>query len=564
MIDLGRGVVPSRRAIPRVSSSSIGRGRSSASTQSLSQRVRSTSTASELDQARRRLSASRTKGATSSSRPGAPSKDTRTISPKDVADRYSSVSKGRPAAPSRSVSGRPVRSVSDRSASDRSVADRISSARSDKAASNASRIADMRRSAAARSASARTTAARVKNARADESRSVRIRNARVKSAAQDEKTRSNNARIDTARQDFANRVAAARRKGAGAPGVSVKGRSLSGGRSPIQAIGAKGRGQYGAGYGFNGYRPDPYYNRSFWNHWGGRYSNGWCSWFWSPFYLTGLVWQNHSYYGGGYSNGYNGRFNNTIWLGPFLPSTSSVIVYDDPEPEIIYVEVPAEQEAIDESVEGASVEGEALVEAAPPQAFPRESTDPGLQRELNRAAAYYLTQGDRAFREARFGDAAHFYAKAVEFSSDSGILYLVLSDALFATGDYRYAAYALRQAFDREPSLASNLVDKRDFYSEPALFDSQLSTLESYVEDHVLDMDARLVLSANYLFAGRPDLCLSLLENPFSEELRGTAEGLLLQQSAGSIMFGEDSGGALSDPAAGSPATGATENGREN
>ena len=170
---------------------------------------------------------------------------------------------------------------------------------------------------------------------------------------------------------------------------------------PIQAGPRSGRGLNGGfngGYGYGGY-VDPYYNNCFWNYWGGHYSNGWCSWFWSPFYATGLCWQNYWLYGGNWG-GYYGwnssryRFNNSyIWLGPFLPATASFIVYDDPEPQIIYVEVPAAQ--------GEVVVQQGVVDATVPTqaALPLEGTDPGLQRELNRAAAYYLTQGDRAFRE---------------------------------------------------------------------------------------------------------------------------------------------------------------------
>lgn len=83
-------------------------------------------------------------------------------------------------------------------------------------------------------------------------------------------------------------------------------------------------------------------------------------------------------------------------------------------------------------------------------------------------------------------------------------------------------------------------MDKREFYAEPEQFDSQLATLERYVEDHVLDMDARLVLAANYLFGGRPDAAWSLLENPFSEELSTTNEGKLIKLSAERVMFGEE------------------------
>ncbi|QDV06235.1 hypothetical protein Poly30_17420 [Planctomycetes bacterium Poly30] len=526
------------------------------SARSLSQRVRSTSSAAELDQARRRITAARTKAA-EAGRPGAPANSSRPITPRDVADRYDSQKGGGPAGrpagnPADPTVGRPVRDSKESSGDVRGLSDQRGNlsrpSGSDQAASNAARIEAVRRDAAARSAAARTQAAREKAANA--SRDVRITNARIKQSAQDAKAASNNARIETARQQYANRVAAARRKSAVGAVGSTDGRggrgnpSVIGNGRPIQAGNQAARGWNGGfngGYGYGGY-VDPYYNSCFWNYWGGNYSNGWCSFFWSPFYVTGLCWQNYWLYGGNWG-GYYGwtplryRRNNCIWLGPFLPASTSFIVYDDPEPEIIYIEVPAEEQPV---VGEVVVQPEYVEAAVPSTALPPEATDPGLQRELNRAAAYYLTQGDRAFREARFGDAAHFYAKAVEFSSDSGILYLVLSDALFATGDYRYAAYALRQAFDREPDLARNLVDKREFYADPAQFDRQLATLERYVEDHVLDMDARLVLSANYLFGGRPDAAWSLLENPFSEELRNTNEGKLIQSSAHRIMFGEE------------------------
>lgn len=510
------------------------------SKRSLSQRIRSTSTAAELEQARRRLTGGRTQ-ATPGTRSKTPSSSptSRPIRPKDVADRYDSRGSVRPKSSVRGADGRASDGPSlssKRGITSRPV--RNASDRSNQSTSNAARIENVRRNAAARSAAARTESARVKNAQADESRNVRIKNARVKAAATDTKARSNRARIDSARQSYTNRIAAARRKAAG---VSANGRPI-GGRSPIQAVGATGRGNYGVGAGFQGSYGvgfDPYYNSCFWNYWGGSFGYGWGSLFCSPFYASGLCFQNFGLGGfnRGFNRGFNGRYNNCIWLGPFIPAYNSFIIYDDPEPEIVYVEVPAQEETF---IEGEAVVDEAPLKEAKAAAFPQEGTDQGLQRELNRAASYYLTQGDRAFRESRFGDAAHFYAKAVEFSSDSGILYLVLSDALFATGDYRYAAYALRQAFEKEPSLAQNLVDKRDFYSDPALFERQLTTLEAYVEDHVLDMDARLVLAANYLFGGRPDLCLSLMESPFSEGLRGTPEGILLQQSATNVMFGDE------------------------
>lgn len=133
---------------------------------------------------------------------------------------------------------------------------------------------------------------------------------------------------------------------------------------------------------------------------------------------------------------------------------------------------------------------------------------------LSIAAQRYLELGDRAFREGRYTDAVQFYAKAVEFAPDQGALYLVLSDALFAAGDYHYGAYAVRRALELDPALVESQVDKHGFYADPGQFDQQLATLEGYLGDHPSDRDARLVLAMNYLFGGRASDAVRTLVSP--------------------------------------------------
>lgn len=327
----------------------------------------------------------------------------------------------------------------------------------------------------------------------------------------------------------------------------------------ITNVGAPANNRWGGAWNSAYNNPYWYYDSCYWNTWGGLWCNNWWGpWCGSGFYFSGFWWNSYWCNGGtwwpsstigfGYRRPWRSRFANLYFFGPFLSASDTFVVYEEEEqdPEVIIVEVP---EGSDVTV----IEGEAEVIAAPrpsPAGMPLapvagelapEATEPSLQRELNRASAYYLTQGDRAFRESRFGDAVHFYAKAVEFAPESGILYLVLSDALFATGDYRYAAHALRQAFDKEPALAANVVDKRDFYAEPSTFEEQIRTLEEFVKDHTLDMDARLVLAANYLFGGRPAEALSLLETPFSQELATSGEGRLLKDAALRILVERES-----------------------
>lgn len=409
-----------------------------------------------------------------------------------------------------------------------------------------SRISAARRDAAARSAAARTAAAREKKASqnaartqaarasaADQATEQRVREAREKAAleastadqtrarveaARRDKAASNDARTQAAREQYSQRVRAAREAAATGGGPAV-----AGGVTTTSI---------GGDWGNDNYSSCGYYDSCYWNTWGSCWSLGWCNWWCGPTYCCGLWWHSYWYAGGAWCYPWN-----FYWYGPFIPS-SYTVVYQDVEPEVIYIEVPA--------VEA----GEAVVPAAAPAFVPPTESDPSIVRELNRATSYYLTQGDRAFREARYGDAAHFYAKALEYSPDSGILYLVLADALFATGDYRYAAFAIRKALELEPELASNVIDKRDFYAVALDFDRQLATLERFVEDHVIDDDARLVLATNYLFGGRPAAAVALFQSPFSENLAKSPTGQLILEAARSAQFGEAGPDAVEAPAA--------------
>jgi tetratricopeptide (TPR) repeat protein len=506
VIDFGEGVAPARRPFPLPSASPTRTSSGAGQGRSLNQRIRGLSSDVDLARVRETTSATpRSRGQLSHS---------------DVLARYRA-SATAAAAP---------RGASPSAGSNDSSAARISAARRQAAAESAAAESAAARTEAARQKQATQNAARTQAARADaadrsdRATEQRVREAREKAAstassddatrarieaARRDKAASNEARTQAARRQYDERVRAARESS-----TQTGGGLVVGGSAPIAANGVA----WGSGSGdcYSG----GYYNNCYWNTWGSCWSLGWCSWWCAPSYCCGLWW--HSYWWGGGSWCYPWNF---YWYGPFIPS-SYTVVYQEPEPEVIYVEVPAAQE------------GEVVVPAAAPAFVAPTQPDAALERELNRATGYYLTQGDRAFREGRYGDAAHFYAKAVEFSPDSGILYLVLADALFATGDYRYAAFAIRKALELEPELASNVIDKRDFYAVSADFDRQLATLERFVDDHVIDDDARLVLAANYLFGGRPAAAVDLFASPFSENLAKSSAGQLIFEAAKLVQFG--------------------------
>lgn len=272
---------------------------------------------------------------------------------------------------------------------------------------------------------------------------------------------------------------------------------------------------------WSGYYDDNYHGGNFYNCFWNNYYPSWCIW-----WLTGCgSWWYPSYgwslsFGTGYGLGlsYNSPYYGSPYYG--YPYTN----YGWP----VY-----ENTTINNYYSGPA-------ESAPIAAAPAAPLVGHASRAVagERAAVEYMALGDRAFIEGRYGDAAHYYAKATTYDPGDGLLYLVLSDALFATGDYHYAADALREALNKLPELASLGLDKRDFYGNPADFESQLQLLEAYQRDHELDEDAQLLLSANYLFSGRAQGALGVLESPFSEESASSEARLLIRAAALGILAG--------------------------
>jgi hypothetical protein len=220
----------------------------------------------------------------------------------------------------------------------------------------------------------------------------------------------------------------------------------------------------------------------------GSYWGSWCWWsyplYWSWYYPC-WWWYSRPYYYYDYA---------------YYPSAPTVVYA---EPQVIYVDSGSSAYA-----------GEPVGEAVAPAATGRVAPPPAAEPSpLSIAAQRYLELGDRAFREGRYTDSVQFYAKAVEFAPDQGALYLVLSDALFAAGDYHYGAYAVRRALELDPALVDSQIDKHAFYPDPRQFDEQLAALERYLGEHPSDRDARLMLGLNFLFGARPQDAVRVLES---------------------------------------------------
>jgi len=242
---------------------------------------------------------------------------------------------------------------------------------------------------------------------------------------------------------------------------------------------------------------------------GWNFGLGWSS-CWNP------CWSYSSYYSP-YSYSYYPAY---YWYPSVVWCYDPVVIERVVEREVVVYEDAGERAAAPVAV------GEAVVASAEPTPA-KEITD-----ALTVAAKKHLDEGDAAFREGRYADAVHHYARALECSPNDAGLHLVLADALFATGDYHYCAWSLRRALELDPKALDTDVDKHEFYNDKAEFDRQLALAESYLEDHFLDDDARLVLAFNYHCARRHDEAAALLESAFSTAVRESPAGAKVLERA--------------------------------
>jgi hypothetical protein len=233
----------------------------------------------------------------------------------------------------------------------------------------------------------------------------------------------------------------------------------------------------------------PYWNPCGYSNWG--WSWGWCGSFtfgfscWNPWPCYSWGWWNRCYTDCWYSSwrypycapvGYWWYPTSTYCPTYLYVPSSSVVVVDDGAADVV---VAAGGTAAEPA---AAAAGGALPESL---------------------AAPYLELGDFYFAANRLEEAADAYSKARGYKPDDAAVNLALSDAVFATGDFHYAAFLISEAIRLDPGIAQEKSDKRTAYGDPKLFEEHMKALESWIEKRPFDAQAHLVHGYNLLFSDR-------------------------------------------------------------
>jgi tetratricopeptide (TPR) repeat protein len=257
-----------------------------------------------------------------------------------------------------------------------------------------------------------------------------------------------------------------------------------------------------SGYWGYGYSPCWTNNNYGYSRWGFG-SWGFCNWGFDPFcWNVGVL----SPYNAFRSNYWNNCYRNCYWSTFSIPNAlpSSYWWYPTTSYCPTYLSVPSSvvvEAELDPVDDGYSIVNTARSAAAGGSA---DASVPAPASTAEILAAQYIELGDFYLKNDRFEAATEAYAKARNHVPNDASIHFVLADAVFATGDYHYAAFLIAEAVRLDPAMVTADVDKRTFYSDKKLFEAQLEQLQNYCTTKPYDAWAQLVMAYNLRFSDRP------------------------------------------------------------
>ena len=243
-------------------------------------------------------------------------------------------------------------------------------------------------------------------------------------------------------------------------------------------------GYYG-GFGRRGYSP-----------WGGFYSGLFWGWGWgSPYwYYGGSPYWGGGYGGwGGYGYPYDYGYNGSYGYGGY-PATTYLYAdntYDNPP-------------AIDEQ----------------PAAADQAPADPTAE-ELERASQY-ISLGEQSFRAGSYQDALRQWRHAMVDNPNNGALVLLMSQALFALGEYDSAANSVQMAMQMLPESEWGGVVKNytQLYPNIQVYTDQIRAAEKARDAEPDDGAIRFLLGYHFGYLNYPKQAVRELDKALDIEPR--------------------------------------------
>ena len=115
-----------------------------------------------------------------------------------------------------------------------------------------------------------------------------------------------------------------------------------------------------------------------------------------------------------------------------------------------------------------------------------------------------VVRGEDEFRRGRYTEAANTFREALMADPHPAVKF-ALGHALFAKGDYGFAAAALREGLREVSDAPVRELDTRQFYGATLDYEAHRKRLEKWLAEHPDDKQAKFLMGYVCYFGGDPD-----------------------------------------------------------
>ena len=126
----------------------------------------------------------------------------------------------------------------------------------------------------------------------------------------------------------------------------------------------------------------------------------------------------------------------------------------------------------------------------------------------------FALQGEQDFKAGDYEAATHAWRHAIVDEPENGVLMLLFSQSLFATGSFDEAAGTVQQGLQMLPEKEWGVVvaNYKELYSKVGDYTKQLRALEAKVKDSPEDPSLRFLLGYHYGYLGYPTHAVKQLD----------------------------------------------------
>jgi len=268
-------------------------------------------------------------------------------------------------------------------------------------------------------------------------------------------------------------------------------------------------GYYGLGWRFSRWAwRHP--RRSSWLAWG---YPGWGWGYGNNYANIGLGYGGWGYGGGyggwGYGGGYGGGYGCSYAYNPGCSYGDAG--YGDYCYSPTYALASLDSSALPVSVSTTGLVSDAGAVSLVPDQPTAAPADPSA---AGSGASAFAEEGEREFKAGNYEKAATAWRHAIVEDPKNGILLMMLSQALFATGKYDEAAGALQQGMMAIPEESWGIVPEnfKDLYGSNGDYSAQLKALEAARKAKPDDPGLRFLLGYHYGYLGYPSEAVAELD----------------------------------------------------